>query len=206
MRWAGFVCILLALSISFGYILEFGDGGKAFANQTASEKCNEEDVQSVYICLGNVVRVVSSLPGNGSTFYKPDGKVVGCPVVAPSQMGAECLQMMMPNYCANETKCGEAIPPQVFPGQNDTPEQTGDIDYYIVEEEEPEEEKTEVVQVAPKPKPLKPTTVKSENAEYIPATSPNVDNASGYIALLALLLGVLAIGVLFMMFRKSLDE
>ncbi len=209
MKWVGALFILLALSMSFAYVIESGDGGKEFANKTTTEKCKEDNVQAVYTCLGNVVRVVSSLPGEGSTFYKPDGKVVNCPVVAPSEMGAECLQLMTPNYCPIEAECGRSPVPQVFPGQNDTPEQTGDEDYYIIDGEAASDDVEEIsVPEPPKTEPPKPSSVKdNENQEDIPAESPTgIDSALGNLVLVLLLLGVASVGVLFMLFRNSLHE
>lgn len=113
------VLALLALvSLSFPAIVTSGDAGESWAQEFASGKCGEGGYAAVYICLGNVVKAVSEVPGAGSTFYKPDGSAVDCPVVAPTEMGAACVQLTMPNYCPGETVCGTAEE-QVFPGHSD---------------------------------------------------------------------------------------
>lgn len=203
----GIFILLIMLSVSFAYVVESGDGGKEFAEQTAAAKCGEENVQAVYLCTGNVVRVVSSLSGVGSTFYKPDGKVVHCPVVPPSDLGAECLQLMMPNYCQIEAECGESPAPQVFPGQNDTPEQTGDLDYYIVDGAALDEVEEEIV-VPAKPEPPRTSSVgDNENEADISMASPSgINSALDHLVAVLLLLGMVSVGVLFMMFKSSLQE
>lgn len=212
MNKVALLAVLLLVAPGFAAIIESGDNGEQFATDTANAQCNGENVQAVYHCLGNIVRVVSSLEGEGSTFYKPDGRVIRCPVVPPSEMGAECLQMMTPNYCPTEAECGNAPVPQVFPGQNDTPEQTGDTDYYINggEAATPEEEPI-AAEVAPEPAP-KPTTTantpKLENREEsIPAATENkVDNLLSDLTIVILVLGVVSVAVLFMLFKKSINE
>ncbi|MEW6722161.1 MAG: hypothetical protein AB1324_02785 [Candidatus Micrarchaeota archaeon] len=208
MRWVGVVVAMILITLSSAAVIESGDNGAQFVEETAAAKCQEPDVQAVYKCLGNVVRVVSSVPGGGSTFYKPEGKVVECPVVAPSEMGAECLQMMTPNYCPTEEVCGESPAPEVFPGQNDTPEQVGDSDYYIVEGGAASDS---LPAAEPAPEALaKPKTASTagntNELEALPAAKSNVDWPLGYMAAVILLLGVGAVGVLFFMFRSSLTE
>ncbi len=208
------LAILLLFTTSFAAIIESGDNGVQFAEDTAAAYCHAENVQAVYHCLGNVVRVVSTVEGEGSTFYKPSGVVVHCPVVAPTDMGAECLQMMTPNYCPTEAECGDAPVPQVFPGQNDTPEQTGDEDYYIIDgeaasdnitEEAPEPVVIEEPEESYIPEKEPPELVKNE--EVLPAATENkVDNLLGDLAIVILVLGVLAVVILFMLFKKSINE
>lgn len=216
MGWVSKLTLLFifTLSVSFAAVIEVGDGvvesgdaGDQFVNVTAEDMCNGENVQAVYKCLGNVVRVVSTVPGEGSTFYKPEGKVIRCPVVEPSDMGAECLQMMTPNYCPTQAECGASPAPEVFPGQNDTPEQTGDIDYYIVEGEAASET-IEEPEVEPEPYVPRQREVNASNEMEIPAASAasGVDEMFGYLFYIVLLLGVGSIGVLFMLFKNTLAE
>ncbi len=214
MRWATFIALLalFVLPASFAAIIQSGDNGGEFVEKTAQAQCGAQDVQAVYKCLGNVVRVVSSVPGEGSTFYKPEGKAVYCPVVAPSEMGAECLQMMTPNFCPIQAECGLSPAPEIFPGQNDTPEQTGDEDAYIVPgqaasdnvqddaaEAEPEPEK-------PAAPPKRTTIIKDNEVEAAGPVQNDVDAPFGYLVLVVLLLGIGAVGVLFLLFRNSLAE
>ena len=219
MGWAGYTAIALLIFIgsSFAAIIESGDNGAVFVNSTAAAKCGDENVQAVYKCLGNVVRVVSSVPGEGSTFYKPEGKEIRCPVVPPTEMGAECIQMMAPNFCPAQSECGATIALDVFPGRNDTPEQTGDIDAYVVSGSEAggdapavEEDSGEAI-TAPEARepvfsPGQTTTIKDKQIEANPQVANDVDAPLGYMVYVVLLLGVGAVGVLFMMFRNSLAE
>lgn len=214
MGWVKYLSLLLllVLPLSFAVIIESGDNGARFVNETAAAKCREPNTQAVYKCFGNIVRVVSTIPGEGSTFYKPDGRVVHCPVVPPSEMGAECLQMMTPNFCPMQAECGVSPAPQIFPGQNDTPEQTGDKDYYIVPGQAASdnltENATEKTQQSPKPaEPKKRTTIVKDNQAEVPvASKSNLDSPLGYLVYVVLFLGIAAVGVLFMLFRNSLAE
>jgi hypothetical protein len=210
---AMFALLLLAVP-SFAIIIESGDNGEQFAQDTIATKCNQENVQAVYHCFGNIVKVVSSLEGQGSTFYKPDGNVVHCPVVAPAELGAECLQMMAPNYCPPDAECG-ASPEQIFPGQNGTPEQSGEEEYYADEEVVPEENQTEetVPEVIPEPEPQKPAsstpaeTIEYKGEEEIPAATENkVDNLLSDLSIVIVVLGIIAVAILFMLFKKSINE
>jgi len=215
MGWVKHLSLLLlfVLPASFAVIIvESGDNGAAFLNKTASEKCQEPNTQAVFKCFGNVVRVVSSVPGEGSTFYKPNGKVVECPVVAPQDMGAECLQMMTPNYCPEQAECGFSPAPEVFPGQNDTPEQTGDTSYYVVpgqaaSDNPANETELQAPEQKPPAKPMeKSTAIGNQEFEAPAPTKNNVDSPLGYLVYVVLLLGVGAVGVLFMLFRNSLAD
>ena len=209
----GALALILLLGVSFADIIESGDNGVQFAGDTAAAKCQEPDVQAVYKCLGNVVRVVSSVPGEGSTFYKPDGRVVYCPVVEPKDMGGECLQLMHPNFCPNQAQCGAAPMPQVFPGQNDTPEQTGDEDYYIIEGQAAGDsgEEPQPAEAAPQP-PRKSSGPEPNREIEVPAATAgagpagNLDTPLNYLLYVVLLLGVGSVGVLFFMFKNSMSE
>lgn len=215
MGWVRYILLslLFVLPASFAVIIvESGDDGAAFAEETSGQMCQEPNTQAVYKCFGNVVRVVSTVPGEGSTFYKPNGKVVSCPVVAPSQMGAECLQMMAPNYCPTESVCGASPAPEIFPGQNDTPEQIGDIDAYIVPGEAasdgPISEEPTQPEIQQKPAETKKRpTVLAPNELEAPAPNKNsIDSSLGLLPIVVLLLGVGAVGVLFMLFKNSLSD
>ena len=202
MRWLGAFFVLLMLSVSFtaSVIIESGDNGEQFAKDTVEEQCHGENVQAVYHCFGNVVKVVSSLEGAGSTFYKPDGSVVVCPVAAPSAMGAECVQMLYPNYCPAQAECG-ASPEEPFVGQNNVTEEEP-----AVVEPEPEPV-VEPVPPAEPYQPSKPAQPPPRNEEEIPAASQNnFDTAFSDLTLIIVLLGVASIVVLFMLFKKSIAE
>ncbi|MFH0738204.1 MAG: hypothetical protein V1827_06175 [Candidatus Micrarchaeota archaeon] len=214
MGWVKFISLSLffMLSLGFAAVIESGDAGEQFVNDTSEAKCKEQNVQAVYQCLGNVVRVVSSVPGEGSTFYKPEGKVIGCPVVAPTDMGAECLQMMTPNYCPVQAECGVSPAPEIFPGQNDTPEQTGDVDAYIVPGEAASDNLTE--ETGPKPPQPEPYIPKKRNSTTASneidmsgtTSSGNLDSALGYVVYVLIILGIGTLGLLFMLFKNSLAE
>lgn len=214
MGWVRYFSLLLVfvLPASFAAIIESGDNGADFVNRTAMEKCSEQNVQAVYKCLANTVRVVSSVSGEGSTFYKPEGKVVSCPIVAPSAMGAECLQMMTPNFCPVQAECGFSIAPEIFPGANDTPEQTGDADAYIVSGESASDNAAEPAELQePEPEPAvgvvqKTTAIENHEFDAPTTTKNNVDSPLGYLVYVVLLLGLGSVGVLFMLFRNSLAD
>lgn len=71
--------------------------------QNAMEYCDSEpNISAVYAC-GEYVQVVSSAIGAGSTFYKSDGSLVQCPVVAPDSMSEECKQIR--NYLNDRSSC-----------------------------------------------------------------------------------------------------
>ncbi len=200
--------LLVLATASHADIISSGDSGAQFVNDTAAAQCKAPDVQAVYKCLGNIVRVVSTVPGEGSTFYKPDGKVVHCPVVSPSQMGAECLAMMGPNYCPVQAECGESPAPVVFPGQNGTPEQTGNTTAYIVPGKEASPQND--TQLAPPPAPQKPetrTSVIGQNNLDMPVSSKNdLDSPIGYLVYIVIAMGIGAVGLLFFLFKNSISE
>ncbi len=201
MNWVGILTIMLLVPLGFSAIIESGDNGVQFANETSAAKCLDENVDAVYICFGNNVKVVSSVEGEGSTFYKPEGKIVECPDVAPTDMGAECIQMLQPNYCPNESVCGES-PQQVFPGQNNSLEPVPVVDEPAVEPE---------VQPVPEPvdnRPARPEPVRNPpNREVIPAAVEN-DYDTAFIDLIWIIvvLGLASLAVLFFAFKKSLTE
>lgn len=101
---ATFLSILLFSAIGYAAIWESGDAGKAFATDVSVEKCSEPDTFGVYICSGNVVKVISMKPDEPPTFFKPDGRVLTCEG-EPTDMGAECVQLLHPNFCPTESVC-----------------------------------------------------------------------------------------------------
>ncbi|MBU0536571.1 MAG: hypothetical protein KKE20_06405, partial [Nanoarchaeota archaeon] len=70
--------------------------------------CDTPNAEGVYIC-GDYVQVVSSLPGQGSVFYKTDGTELSCPVVAPDSMSSECRTMVLETDCS-ENVCRKEAP------------------------------------------------------------------------------------------------
>ncbi len=68
----------------------------------AKEFCDNEN--KVYVC-SDYIRVVSIVPGAGSTFYKADMKEVKCPVVAPDSMTEECKQLTFEPDCEEKEIC-----------------------------------------------------------------------------------------------------
>lgn len=80
-----------------------------FLESKAKEFCGKENVDSVYTCAEHI-RVVSSLLGGGSTFYKldPTGSLIKeaqCPVVAPDAMSEECRQLLSGLNCVEKKIC-----------------------------------------------------------------------------------------------------
>lgn len=189
MGWAkeSFILILL-LASSFAadtLILTGQENTTQFAIDTSAARC--ADSAAVYACSGNVVKAVSA---DGTiAFYKPDGKVVKCPKGTPSQMGAECMYMLTPNFCKAEVACetparpaanasgqGNASGAAPFPPPAQAP-----------------------VKAAAKPAP-------KENV-VIPAPVPAAaDFSLDGLALVVLALGAVSVGVLFTMFKNSISE
>jgi hypothetical protein len=117
---ATILSIMIFSALGFAAIIESGDGGTAFAASLSVEKCKESNVSAVYICSGNVVRVDSAVIGEGSIFYKPDGRIIYCPYASAADMGAECAQyLMQPNVCSTNNVCDSTSMGPVVP-TNDT--------------------------------------------------------------------------------------
>ncbi len=66
-------------------------------------KCKDPNIDSVYLCQGNIIRTVSRLPGGGSTFYKSDGAKVDCPLGNPIDQSQECSYLI--NSCSDANLC-----------------------------------------------------------------------------------------------------
>lgn len=202
------VFIFFMLLAGFAYAVSPLEG-EAFANETVAAKCAQDNVQAVYFCSGDVVRVVSALPGAGSTFYTPEGKVISCPVVAPTEMGAECMHMMTPNFCLVQAECGSAPVEDTFPGQADSPEQTGDAGYYVDEETAATSgtgEETPEPVVPPK-KPATPSTARTSPESDVPApAAANFEFSVDGLVIVLFALGLVSVAVLFLAFRNSFAE
>jgi hypothetical protein len=208
MGWLRYLLLLVlfALPVSFATIIvQSGDEGVAFANETSAKVCQEPGVEAVFVCSGNVVRAVSQDASVGSTFYKPNGKVVSCPSASASNMGAECIQMMAPNYCPKEAVCGASAAPEYFPGLNSTPAESTEA-AAAPAEVVPVEPAVEPP-VEPEPPPVVKNIVIKDADVSPPVTSKsNLDSPLGYLVYVVLFLGVGAVGVLFMLFRNSLAD
>jgi hypothetical protein len=65
----------------------------------ARKHCGEGEV---FIC-GNYIKVVSDMPGAGSTFYEyGTAKSYHCPIVAPDYMTPACRQLMLGSNCVDQ--------------------------------------------------------------------------------------------------------
>jgi len=193
------LAILLAGLVS-AVVIESGDAGEQFAMDKADEMCGEPGVEGVHICLGNVVRVVWSDESKGVTFYEPEGNVVNCPPVPPSEMGGECVQLMHPNYCAEESICGD-VEPVEFPGgtegeiiYNGTPVEEEEEEEVITTpedttDEEPEEEGTGEIVV-----PFGGGTTTTAGTE---------GEAYDWLVILVVVLALVAIVLLYLAFRRT---
>ncbi|MEM4165755.1 MAG: hypothetical protein QW153_02830 [Candidatus Bilamarchaeaceae archaeon] len=84
-----------------------GDAGISFAKNKSTEMCNDPRVSEVFICSGNVVKVVWADIGKGSTFFVPDGRVVDCITLEPGKTSAACVQFSIPNYCTQKVECSK---------------------------------------------------------------------------------------------------
>lgn len=206
--------LVVLTQIGFAATVESGDNGVQFASEVSREKCALAQTQAVYICKGNVVKVVST--NQVSTFYKPDGRVVTCPNGAsPAQMGAECVQLQMPNICPNESVCGQSTQTN-FPGQNTsstTYNAEGEIVNTTNNTQTPINNPTEPT-VSPTVTNNNQPTVNTNNQENqsvneeiinsVPTKS--LDSAPDNLIYIIFGLGIASLIVLFFMFRKTLSE
>ena len=187
--------LFFQLSVIFGLaalcnatIIESGDAGASFATNTSLAKCNEANVAAVYVCTGNVVQAVSSLPGAGSTFYRPDGRVISCPVVAPSQRSGECVQLTSPNICGNVSVC-KAQAPETNASQQPEPQPP------VV----PQPPKQNTTVQPSQPQPSAPagnrTTIVTQKKIEAPA-------GSDLLVLGILVVGMIGLGILHYMYTK----
>ncbi len=169
--------------------VQSGDNGAGFAANVSLVQCGQGNVSAVYICSGNVVEAVSSVAGAGSTFYRPDGMVINCPVVALSQRSAECAQLSVPNICGNKSVCkaqqtpvtntSQAAPRPVQPPENVT--------------NQPQANQSQVSQPAPL---ANVTTIVTKRTIQAP-------DQSGIIVLVILVVGMFGLAALHYMYKKT---
>ncbi|VVB57368.1 Bacterial extracellular solute-binding proteins, family 3 [uncultured archaeon] len=70
----------------------------------AQAYCNGTNVAQVAVC-GPYIKVVSDMPGAGSTYYSADGTAQRCPIVAPDVMSPTCRMLMLGNNCVEQVVC-----------------------------------------------------------------------------------------------------
>lgn len=198
-------------SIAFSAIVESGDNGKQFAADTSTMKCQEMQTKAVYICKGNVVKVVAQDGLN--TFYKPDGRVITCrDGASPAQMGAECVQLLMPNICPTQSVCG-ASTSTPFPGAN-TSSTTINTNGTVVtttpdpvEITTPQTQQPETNNQSTNQQPTQNNEEQNTNEDIV-TTYPtrSLDAAPDNLTFIIIGLGLASLVVLFFMFRKTLSE
>ncbi len=192
--------LILISAVSVAVIVDSSDAAKAWANTTALAKCSEQNVDAVYTCSGNVVRVVSFLDGGGSTYYRQDGKVTTCPLVAPGATTAECQMFSTPNYCVNTPVCrGSTTPTQPEQQTNQTP--TVPSTQNVTRPTQPASDQTAPSPIAPQPPVNTPPAAKPPSNQNTSAQNP-VDN----LLLIVVGLGLVSIIVLFTLFRNTLKD
>jgi len=196
-----FVLLMLA-GLQFALIMS-GDAGEEWAKEKASGLCNDSEVAAVYICLGNTVSAIWKDESRGTTFYEPEGNVVDCPPGTPAEMGAECMQLMMPNYCTTDNNvCGDTEPEE-FPGgetegeliYNGTPEEPGETP----KEPEPAEPETEDATEPEKKK----TVVVGESSGATQPIAPAMDDTLNKLIIIVFVLAVISIIVLFFIYKRT---
>ncbi|NYZ77514.1 hypothetical protein H0O02_04350 [Candidatus Micrarchaeota archaeon] len=190
--------VLLLLSGFSCAIILSGDAGEEWSKNKSQEMCARSDVAGVYICLGNTVDVVWKDTSKGSTFYRPDGRDMECQPLEPTEMGAECMQLMMPNYCTlSDNVCGER-PPEEFPGGE-------------TEETPPQQPPAETPPAEPPPSQL-PTQPPVEQGVVITgpqvgagtgATTTTTEGTLSNLVLVVFALAVIALIVLYFVFRRT---
>jgi len=82
--------IIVLVVIAAIFLIKISDKEQIF--------CEKENVAEVQIC-GDYIKVISSLAGAGSTFYK-NNLEISCPVVAPDSMSDECKELMFEITCS----------------------------------------------------------------------------------------------------------
>jgi hypothetical protein len=102
------ICVLPDRTECEEWKLFRGECGINTLETKANELCGQENVEKVYTC-GEYIKVVSSLLGGGSTYYKvnPDSTLneTHCPIVAPDSMSEECKQLMLGSNCVEKEIC-----------------------------------------------------------------------------------------------------
>ncbi len=213
--------LIFTMTISFSDVLFVsGDNGEQFAKDMISQKCGQPDIQAVYRCNGNVVKVIYVDEEKGSTFYRPDGRITNCPPLPPPQLGAECLQMLMPNYCPDVSECGNAEH-GVFPGHNLTiteekenqSEDQSNNQENVKQETAEDNEIQEADSGVDNSNNIEPEQSNSGNANLLPnresiapTAKENTDDLLGFLTVLIVVLGILTVVVLFLLFKKSINE
>lgn len=100
-RWK----ILPLVAVTIGFLVLAGCLQPTPDESAAEEWCGKPDVAAVYMCEEGYA-VVSSLVGAGRTFYRSNGSVISCPVVAPKHMSDECKAIFFEEgYCGEEDIC-----------------------------------------------------------------------------------------------------
>ncbi len=192
--------LLMFSGVLYPAIWMSGDAGEAWSKDKAEEMCARSDVAAVYICLGNTVSVLWKDESKGTTFYEPEGTVVNCPPVAPTDMGAECMQLMMPNYCTTDDNvCGD-VAPEEFPGG----ETEGEIIYngVPVQEEEVEEEQPPAEEEETPPTEENGGVV-STGPRVVSSRTPTMEGALDNMVLVVAVLAVIVIALLYLVFRRT---
>lgn len=208
MKWLSALFIVLLCSVASAEILagpitQSGDAGDTFADTLSKQMCKNADVQAVFICNGNVVKVTYKDKVRGSTFYKPDGAVLNCPNVSASKMGAACVQMFLPNVCAKKVVCGSA-PTLPFPGQKNTsptvtPTPTPTPQPVPTPVPTPTPQPT-TPQPTPQPTPSTPTPTTNTTTP----TTPTQTQGDNTLALIMVVVGILLVaGINFFYFRSK---
>ncbi len=177
-----------------GPVVRSGDGGKQFAETKAQELCAQGDT---YICNGNIVRLVVN--ESYYIFYRPDGVVEECDLnKPPSERGGLCMQMLHPNFCPPEPTCQKGPQKEeVAPREKVYAEGESSASEQETAEKEAAREEGRVAAVeesAGQPLDIYTAPLKS-----------NIDKGLENVALLVLGIGALALVVLFVMFKKSMD-
>jgi hypothetical protein len=171
------------------------------ASSVAATKCGP-GVQAVYTCSNYAVKVVSS---GGSTFYKSDGSVLNCPNAPLAQAGAECMQLLVPDPCLSQVNCGTPV------SQNQTAPTTPanlTANASVGSETVPAPVVAPVNSTGPAKAAGTPTGQAANQSEInVPTAAPNnFDFSMDNLALVVLLLGAVAVAVLFTLFKNSISE
>ncbi|MBI5224328.1 hypothetical protein HY989_00495 [Candidatus Micrarchaeota archaeon] len=86
----GFILILIFIA-AFVYLSMPKDASNPIAD-LAKKYCGARDVSAVYACK-DMAQILYAPLGAGSTYIKPDGTSVNCPLVSPDSQTPQCLEL-----------------------------------------------------------------------------------------------------------------
>lgn len=84
------ILIIALIIIAILYINTSTNTQEGTFEKKAKDFCNQNDIDSVSICNGQVIQIKSKLLGAGSTYHHRDGTTFSCPIISPQDLSPEC--------------------------------------------------------------------------------------------------------------------